>query len=66
VRVFITFVISRLTEFCNFSRLLFSLCTETVSSAKSIVFMKLEFGKSFINIKKTKGLKLNPGDPRNN
>jgi len=33
---FITFVISRLTEFCNFSRL-FSLCTKTVSSAKSIV-----------------------------
>jgi len=26
--------------------------------------MKLEFGKSFIYIKRTKGLKLNPGGPQ--
>jgi len=41
-------VISQLNEFCHFSRLL-SLWNKTASSVKSIVFIKFEFGKSFIN-----------------
>ena len=47
----IAFVISWLTEFCTFPRLL-SLWTKTVSPAKSILFIEFDFGKSFINIKK--------------
>ena len=50
----ITFAISQLIEFCNFPRLL-SLWTKTVSSAKSLVFIKFQFGKSFINNKKNNG-----------
>ena len=42
----ITFVIP---EFCNFPGLL-SLWTKTVSSAKSLVFIKFEFDKPFVNI----------------
>ena len=59
----ITFVISRLTEFCNFPWLLLP-WTKTVSSAKSIVFIEIDFCKLFINIKKTMGLKLSPGGPQ--
>ena len=54
-----TFVISWLTEFCNFPRLL-SLWTNTVSSAKSILFIEFDFGKSFTNIKKNSGPKIDP------
>jgi len=55
----IAFVISQFKEFCNFSRLL-SLRTKTVSSAKNIVFIRFEFGKSFINNKKNEGPKIEP------
>jgi len=42
----ITFVISQLTEFCKFPRLL-TLCIETSSPVKSIVFIRFDVGKSF-------------------
>ena len=55
-------VISQLSELFKFPRLL-SLWTKTVSSAKSIVLIKFECGKWFINNKKDKGLKSSLGGP---
>jgi len=42
---------------CNFTRLL-SLWTKTISSAKSIVIIEFDFGKSFININERNGPKI--------
>jgi len=52
-----------INQLCNFPRLL-SLSIKNVSSAKSILFMEFDFGKSFIIIKKKMGLTLSLEGPQ--